>query len=722
VRASTVGEVPGADPVLDVDAEGLLAAVRSCWAAGDGSPGSTAQGHTPVAVLVQRRVRATAAGVAFASDRAVLVNAVPGPPGAGDAALPDEWLVHGGVATCRRSPHDAVDAATVLAVAELARRVERRLGGPQDVEWALDDGRVVLIRARPGAAQPEPVAVPTEVPEGFWERDASHSPRPWTPMLGSVFFDVRDAALRELFATFGLLVETLEFRQIGGWEYARLVPLGGRDRPPPPPSLMPLLTRVVPAMRKRIRACVAAVRDDVAGAMADRWYAEWEPDLASRAAALKAADVPALDDAALAAHTDRALALLHDGSRRHFLLQGAFGLPVAELVFTAEELLGWPEERTFRLLAGLSVTSTRPTRRLGEIVRRVAAHPGLRGLPAEGVPRLSALRALAPEIADEVDAYLAEFGHRALSFEIADPSIAELPALTLRLLVQFARRGYDPEAEEAALAAARAEAAAEARELLADRPPDVRARFERVLARAQRAYPVREDNEFSTFGVPMALLRRAVLEHGVRLAERKVLERRDDVFWLTLPRATAALRAMSPRATPADATAMRAEIAQSVARAKGAHAWIERHPAPVTYGRRPAPPPALGSLPPEAQFAMRAMMWSVESILAPESSNRDASPTAVAGIPAVPGRYTGPVRIVRDESELGRIQLGDVVVCPVAAPVWSLVLPAPARVCSRVTFLRLSRIGVTATGRPRTAARTKPWTARARPARSLHRR
>ena len=39
-------------------------------------------------------------------------------------------------------------------------------------------------------------------------------------MLGSVFFDIRDAALRELFATFGLLVETLEFRQIGGWEYA----------------------------------------------------------------------------------------------------------------------------------------------------------------------------------------------------------------------------------------------------------------------------------------------------------------------------------------------------------------------------------------------------------------------------------------------------------------------------------------------------------------------
>ena len=102
----------------------------------------------------------------------------------------------------------------------------------------------------------EPVPVAVSVPEGFWERDASHSPKPWTPMLGSVFFDVRDASLRELFATFGLLVETLEFRQIGGWEYSRLVPLGGTDRRPPP-WLLPLLMRVLPTMRRRIRACVA---------------------------------------------------------------------------------------------------------------------------------------------------------------------------------------------------------------------------------------------------------------------------------------------------------------------------------------------------------------------------------------------------------------------------------------------------------------------------------
>ena len=116
----------------------------------------------------------------------------------------------------------------------------------------------------------EPVPVAVSVPEGFWERDASHSPKPWTPMLGSVFFDVRDASLRELFATFGLLVETLEFRQIGGWEYARLVPLGGKDRSPPaflmPESsnrgASPRTVSGIPAIPGRYTGPVRIVRRD----------------------------------------------------------------------------------------------------------------------------------------------------------------------------------------------------------------------------------------------------------------------------------------------------------------------------------------------------------------------------------------------------------------------------------------------------------------------------
>ena len=78
-------------------------------------------------------------------------------------------------------------------------------------------------------------------------------------------------------------------RQIGGWEYSRLVPLGGKDRPAPPAFLMPLLIRLMPAMRRRI-ADVAAIRTDKPGRLIEQWYQEWQPDLITRIEQLRDSD------------------------------------------------------------------------------------------------------------------------------------------------------------------------------------------------------------------------------------------------------------------------------------------------------------------------------------------------------------------------------------------------------------------------------------------------
>ena len=118
--------------------------------------------------------------------------------------------------------------------------MERHRGTPQDIEWALAGTDLVLLQARPITVLPdqpvEPVPVPVEVPPGFWEREASHAPKPWTPMsLSAGMGEPRNKAIRRMFGEFGLLAETLEFAQIGGWDYSRLVPLGGKDRRRHPP-------------------------------------------------------------------------------------------------------------------------------------------------------------------------------------------------------------------------------------------------------------------------------------------------------------------------------------------------------------------------------------------------------------------------------------------------------------------------------------------------------
>ncbi len=669
--------------ILGVGAEDLPAAVRRCWASAFTARVAAyraARGLGPsvaMAVLVQQMLPAEAAGVAFSADPVtgdrdtVVISAVRGLGDrlVGGHAWADEWVVRAGAATCHAAPEGAIDARTARAVAALARRAEAHLGAPQDIEWALAGDRLALLGARPITALPDParapIPVPVEAPPGFWQREASHSPKPWTPMLQSVFFEPRNRAIRGMFAEFGFLAETLEFAQIGGWEYQRLVPLGGTDRPAPPGWLMPLSIRIVPAMRRRIHDCVAAVRSDKAGRFVRRWYQQWRPELAGRIPALRDADLATLDDRELDDHVARAWALLDDGMEVHFLLHGALALVLAELAFACQDLLGWSDGRVFELLAGLSTTSTEPARQLAELARLAAHRPAVRRLLAHlDAHTADRLTAADPEFADAFAAYHREFAHRALRYEIADPTIAEMPELTLRLVADQLARGYDPDADAARLAQRRARAAQTAQEALARRPASDQDRLWRALARAEQAYPVREDNEFFTLSVPLALLRYAVLEIGRRLAARGQLARRDDVFFLQIGEARAALTSGGGH--------------QALAARRGAeHAWIERHRGPPSYGTPPGPPPPLDALPTEVRFAMRALLWELDRILAPEASNRrqTAGTGTLAGIAASPGRYRGTVRVVMDESEFDKLQPGDVLVCPVTSPVWSVLFP-----------------------------------------------
>ena len=390
-------------------------------------------------------------------------------------ASPDEWVVRGLEAVCRAAPESAIDKDAAIRIAELARRVEAYQGNPQDIEWAIADGEIVLLQARQITALPdqpiEPVPVPVEVPPGFWEREASHAPKPWTPMSLSVAFgDPRNQVFRRLFSEFGLLADALEMRQIGGWEYSRLVPLGGKDRPAPPAFLMPLLIRLVPEMRRRIAGAVAVMRFDKPGRFIERWYEEWQPDLITRIEQLRDIELTALDDRELDADAGRALELLHRGIEIHFALHAALMPILAELAFTCHELLGWSDQEAFELLSGLSTTSTDPAHRLAHLARLAADRPAVSSLLA-AVDESTATRLVDadPEFAEAFDNYQREFCCRALRYEIAEPSLAETPELTLRLLADQVARNYDPDADAAALVERRWAAKGRAQAILAGR-------------------------------------------------------------------------------------------------------------------------------------------------------------------------------------------------------------------------------------------------------------
>jgi rifampicin phosphotransferase len=686
VRSSGVAEdLPGAsfagqyESVLDVRGnEAVLAALRRCWASAfsrrvleyraaqriDGAPG--------MAVLVQQLVPADAAGVAFTAnpvsgDRAeAVVSAV---RGLGERlvsgeASPDEWLVRGEEAVCRSAPEGAVGSGEVLAVADLARRVEAYFGAPQDIEWAIQDGKLYLLQARPITtlpdASPRLVPLPVVPPPGFWERESDHFPLPLSPLFRSAFLPRHVAGIKAAFDEISMLAEGLDFREIGGWVYQRLVPPGGKDRPAPPAWLMPILIRLVPQMRNRVNGMVRFARSDGFGSAMERWHQEWRPGQIERISRLAAVELGALSDDELRRYLEAVISFLGDSLRVHALVSAA-DFMVAELAFTCRDLLGWDDRRTLDLLGGLSEQTSAPSRRLAGLALMARERPAVRGL-LERIDASTASRLVSvdPEFAAAFDAYQREFGLRPVTFDVLEPTLLERPELALGLIRDQIARGYDPEADAEALRQRRAAVLAEARVALASRPAGDRERFERALARAERAYPIREDHELCVTNAPLALLRYATLELGARLVQRGRIATRDDVFFLEIEEALGALGGA-------------VELRTTVERRRGERAWALAHPGPASYGKAPGPPPSIAALPPEARRIMESLIWFLDRMSGQQGQREHAAgATTITGIAASSGRYTGPVRVILNENEFGKLQAGDILVCTTTSPVWSV--------------------------------------------------
>ena len=274
-----------------------------------------------------------------------------------------------------------------------------------------------------------------------------------------------------------------------------------------------------------------------------------------------------------------------------------------------------------------------------------------------------------PGFAAAFDRYLHDYGCRALRYDVSEQALDERPDLVLALIRDQLATGYDPAEHEHSLAAARGEAAARARRALAERRPADRERFERALERALHAYPVREDNEFFTVSAPHALIRRAALEVGRRIAERGLITHPGDAFDL----ASGELRAGLLDGLLSDGGAVR----DTVRRRQGERAWVLAHPGPDPYGQ-PSPPRSTAGLPAPARRALESFLWATERIFGTEALATAGSRGGgvLAGVAASAGTCTGPVRIVREESQFDRIQPGDVLVCPITSPVWSVVFPS----------------------------------------------
>ncbi|HWM51384.1 MAG TPA: PEP/pyruvate-binding domain-containing protein, partial [Thermoplasmata archaeon] len=692
VRSSATGEdLPGAsfagqfETVLGVrERSELEAAILECWKSAFANRvkayaerrGSTDE--TRMAVLIQRLVPARAAGVAFTANPVtgnrdeVVINAV---RGLGDKLVsgettPDEWVFRNDTAIRRSSPQDALTASDAESVARLAKRVEAFFGVPQDIEWAIGDQELFLLQARPiTTLAPIQIEVPVHPPtEGFWQQDTAHFPKPISPMYRSYKLPIMKKAMSEIGEEFGLLLEGIDTKEIGGWDYARFIPFGGKDRDPPPVWLIRLLIRLVPSLRKRIKRQIEVVRGGLSSEYARRWEREWKPELIRRSTALLAIGLGGLSDKELDVHLTEVLEFVTYASAVHFRYMAVPGiLPLGQLVLEARELLGWDEGRTLGLVTGLSETVSEPGLKMRELIRAIEADPALREIVDHPTPdALARIEAASPPFFHQFQMYCAAYGNRALSYEVCDPTLSERPDLLLGLIrSQMSATGVDP---TTATSQRRQELEREAVARLKDHPENLR-RFQTVVEAARLTYPTVDDNTLYTQNLGDALARYVLLEIGRRLSERRLLTNPDDVFFLTLDEARKSL-------------STKEDFRGAASRRRAERACALAHPGPPSYGKAPPGPPPLDGLPLEAKLMTQVLLWASASVSSPMSMasmssgpSEATSDRQLRGVPASSGLYTGPARIVRDETEFDKLRPGDVLVCPTTTPVWSVLFP-----------------------------------------------
>ncbi|MDT0167776.1 PEP/pyruvate-binding domain-containing protein [Pseudarthrobacter sp. BRE9] len=661
VRSSATAEdLPGAafagqqDTYLNILGESaVLRAVIDCWASlwTDRAisyrqrQGIEARG-VAMAVVVQKMVPADTAGVMFSANpvtgerREIVIDAG---PGLGEAVVsgevtPDRYVLdlagrlrgfipaghrmgvlaksQGGTTTTTSGVPQARPGLSSAQLAELARlavRAQGHFGCPQDIEWAIADGRIYLVQARPiTALPPQPLRL-----------------SPFQRLVGPFFlemFQVRPYPL-----------------DVSGWmQRGILAMLHGMAGSvgvsfPPLQKLLPeedgVVLRLVPPVPKPTVRTLAAPFSLVRRA---RRYdpARWTKD--HRFAAflagigrLKAQDPRALPWQGVIALAEDAFATMRGITElRISYLPAVF---LSQLKLRLMLLLLGKRKLAQALIAGAQTRTSQANGALEQLAAQVRSSQELTRL----FTRLQAGELLGAleqgqEFADfrsSLREFLAEYGHReTVSVVLSSaPTWSDAPDVVLALISSMT--GDRPPSTDQT-----GEAVQDLMRHPALRIPALRRRLLADVATAKAGMAFREDTHFyATMVLPP--LRRSLLDLGRRLTETGVLAEPGEVHNLRFEE----LSAMH------DGGALPAADQERYRRLVLARAAKRRELEGIPL------------LEPGSLF----------------TRSRSGKGALLSGTPASRGQAKGTVRIIRGPEEFGLLRSGEILVCPYTNPSWT---------------------------------------------------
>lgn len=648
------------------------------------------------AVLIQRMVKADAAGVAFSADpvsgrRSVAVVAAVTGTGEGLVAGErdaDSWRVgrDGEILerNVQRSDSPVLGDGEVRAVAELARQVEREAGRPQDIEWAIEGDKLFLLQARPVTALAQ-----LADPDGarlLW--DNSNIIESYGGMTTPLTYTFARRAYNEVYqelcrilgvpdrtiqanrAVFGNMIGLVRGRiyyNLLNW-YRVLAMLPGFKanrrfmeqmmgvREGLPDEVADALAHSSWRQRMADRLYLARTVAGLAGAYLTldrrirRFYArlnaalgEGRPDLSGRRA-----------DELVAYYWELDSKLLHKWDAP--LVNDFFAMIFYGLLRGLAVKWCGDEGGTLQndLLTGEGgMVSAEPAARVRSLARRAreaeTQTPGFVELLRTGMRgEIERVVEDAADFRDEYEAYLAQFGDRCLNeLKLESLTLHDDPLPLLRAVGQLAAHPAGLEGGDLDMAV-RNRAEARADSALAGKPLR-KAAFRWVLRNARARVRDRENLRFERTRV-FGRARQVLAELGRRFYAADALDRPRDVFYLTLDEV---LGFVEGATASADLRGLAQVRAAEFAR----------------YAEMPAP---------ASRFATVGAVHQGNAFQAAgEAAAPEPGGEAMTGIGCCPGVVRGRARVVSDPLT-AQLEPGDIVVAEHTDPSWILILPLAA--------------------------------------------
>jgi pyruvate,water dikinase len=642
---------------LNVAPERVVEVARACWAfafewaaIAHALRNNIDPAQVRLALLVQEMVPAERAGVLFTRDPS---GTHPDTAVVSSSSGTAEALMQGderGELTRMARSGPPPDDPVLRRLHDVSTLIEQQLGHPQDVEWAVRDDEIIFLQTRPITTL-EPVRQSPIV----WTRELAEErfPRPISPLGWSVLQGVLSVNMETLARRFGLIARRPDevARTIRHYVYSNrtFFAIPGSLRPNPLahvrflpgylweslkflallPAAGPLGVRLL-GLSRLVRAAILPHAREIGRT--------WDAHLEKLIDEMDACDVVDLHALTVPQLLEHRLAI-EQVARRYMEPDLAIYVVKMTASYILEQIgarLRGGTDPSFvtNLTGGLTDNRTlRMHSELQTLFERFSADPRLAEL-VSAARFDEALATLSGEPAKALADFIRLNGHLTTNWDLREPTWGEAPQVILGLVRGYGAATHRRRSSDA-VAAQQSRREATRQEVLAKVGASSWAGrfFDELLVTLHDFMRIDEEHHFYASRL-YGPLRRLYAELGRRLADSKMIEQPDDIYFLELP-----------------------EIYDAFARPRFTRRYL-------VQARRASFERAGTARPPDTFIDQEPLLGERAGVVA-------EGVHVLRGVGASPGVASGRVRVIQTPADMAAFASGDVLVTPTPNPAWT---------------------------------------------------